>query len=80
MASKTISITEDVYILLSKLKLPNESFGDVIKRICSEKLSSQLSPWIEDKALWSDMDDEEYREFKKSLKDRKYTMNEVQLP
>ncbi len=79
MASKTISITNEVYLLLSKLKLPNESFGDVIKRLCSEKLSSELAIWIKDKLMWSDMKKDEFDGFKNTLNDMKYTMDEVQL-
>ncbi|MHA1649033.1 MAG: antitoxin VapB family protein [Candidatus Helarchaeota archaeon] len=31
--AKTIAVSDEVYELLSKLKLPKESFSDVIKRI-----------------------------------------------
>lgn len=79
MASKTISLTNEVYNLLSKLKLPNESFGDVIKRLCNEKLSSDLSIWIKTKVLWSDMKKDEFDGVKNALDEMKYTMDEVQL-
>ncbi|MCE7733299.1 MAG: hypothetical protein GPJ54_00380 [Candidatus Heimdallarchaeota archaeon] len=79
MASKTISLTNEVYNLLSKLKLPNESFGDVIKRLCNEKLSSELSIWIKEKVLWSDMKKDEYKSVKNSIHEMRYTMDEVQL-
>ncbi|OLS28307.1 MAG: hypothetical protein HeimC2_07990 [Candidatus Heimdallarchaeota archaeon LC_2] len=79
MASKTISFTNEVYNLLSKLKLPNESFGDVIKRLCSEKLSSDLPNWIKEKVLWSDMKKDEFDGVKNALEEMKYTMDEVQL-
>lgn len=79
MASKTISITNEVYDLLKKLKLPNESFGDTIKRICNEKFASHLITWIDDKTLWSDMEDDEYKELMASFKDIKYSMNEAKL-
>lgn len=79
MASKTISLTNEVYNLLSKLKLPNESFGDVIKRLCSEKLTSELSIWIKEKVLWSDMKKDEFVSVKNSIDEMRYTMDEVQL-
>ena len=79
MASKTISITSEVYDLLCKLKLPDENLGDTIKRICNEKLASHLIDWINDKTLWSDMDTEEYQEFQTSLKSMVYTLNEVNI-
>lgn len=78
MASKTISLTNEVYQLLKRLKLPNESFGDVIKRLCNEKSSSDLSIWIKDKVLWSDMKNDEFNAFKIALDDMKYSMEEVQ--
>ena len=31
--AKTIAVSDEVYELLSKLKLPGESFSDVIKRV-----------------------------------------------
>jgi len=31
--AKTIAVSDEVYGLLSKLKLPGESFSDVIKRV-----------------------------------------------
>lgn len=80
MASKTISITNEVYNLLSKLKLPDESFGDTIKRICNEKLASHLIAWMDNEVLWSDMEDDEYQGLLNSFEEIKYTMNEVQLP
>lgn len=33
MATKTITIMEDAYEALSREKLPNESFSDVIRRV-----------------------------------------------
>ncbi len=37
MGTKTISITEDVYEELSKLKRPQESFSDELRRLASSK-------------------------------------------
>ena len=55
MASKTISVTNEIYELLLTLKMPHESFGEVIERLCKEKSAKSLSKWIESQALWSDM-------------------------
>lgn len=42
MVSKVISITEDVYKLLKSVQLPEESFGDTIKRLCHHMLAKNL--------------------------------------
>ncbi|MCY3410166.1 MAG: antitoxin VapB family protein [Candidatus Heimdallarchaeota archaeon] len=79
MASKTISITNEVYDLLSKFKLPDESFGDTIKRVFSEKLASHLISWVEENTLWSDMDDEEIKHLENVEDEITYRIEEVDL-
>ena len=59
MASKTISVTEEVYEMLQRLKLPNESFGDVLKKLIEEKISANLIDWVNTEELWEDMDEQE---------------------
>ena len=54
MTSKNISITEDVYEMLSRLKLEGESFSDVIRRLARRSRLSECA------GLWADMSDEEY--------------------
>ena len=54
MTSKNISITEDVYEMLSRLKLEGESFSDAIRRLARRSRLSECA------GLWSDMSDEEY--------------------
>ena len=49
MTSKNISITEDVYNLLSLLKLENESFSDTLRRLMKR---SDLAGCT---GLWSDV-------------------------
>jgi len=49
MTSKNISITEDVYNLLSLLKLEDESFSDTIRRLMKR---SDLTGCA---GLWSDV-------------------------
>ena len=67
MASKTISVTKEVYDLLVKVKLPHESFGDTIKRLIEEKTTSNLIKWVKNNKLWSTMSDQEFNEIKKAL-------------
>ncbi|MHA1618813.1 MAG: antitoxin VapB family protein [Promethearchaeota archaeon] len=66
MASKTISVTEETYNLLSKFKLPHESFGDVIKKLCAEKSAKNLIDWVNSQPIWSNMSEEEINNIKRS--------------
>jgi len=54
VTSKNISITEDVYEMLSRLKLEGESFSDAIRRL------AKRNRIVECAGLWADMSDEEY--------------------
>ena len=67
MASKTISVTEEVYQMLQNIKLPHESFGDIIKKLCEEKTVKNLLAWMDTDPLWSDMSEEEFSSIKKNL-------------
>ena len=71
MVSKNISITEDVYDLLSKMKLGDESFSDTIARLV--KGGGKLSDCA---GLWSDMDEEELGEIVTSIKEMRKTVDE----
>lgn len=62
MGSKNISITEEVYSLLSNMKLEGESFSDVISRLA--KARGKL---IECAGLWSDMSSGELGEIKAGI-------------
>ncbi|MBN2567786.1 antitoxin VapB family protein [Candidatus Woesearchaeota archaeon] len=44
MATKTITIMDDAYELLSRAKLPNESFSDTVRRI-AKPAPSLLDVW-----------------------------------
>lgn len=81
MASKTISVTEEVYELLSRMKLPHESFGDVIKRLCEEKTAKSLVNWVSEKTLWSDMSKDEYEQVQSNINGvrKKLHVQEVKL-
>ena len=58
MAHKTITISEDAYNSLNKLKKENESFTDVILRITlTEKKKNNLLLWIKSKKANSSLAD-----------------------
>ncbi len=77
MVSKTISVTEDVYYLLKKMKLPHESFGETIERLCKNFTAENLLTWFDNSEGWRNMTDTEIKEldlvlndFQKSFKPR----------
>lgn len=53
MATKTLSVTDDVYQTLKRMKLKGESFSDTIRRL------TERGSIVECAGLWSDMTDEE---------------------
>lgn len=55
MTSKNISITDDVYEILTKMKLEGESFSDTIRRLAKRGSLAECA------GLWADMSDDEYR-------------------
>jgi predicted CopG family antitoxin len=63
MTSKNISITKDVYDLLSKMKLEGESFSEAIRRLAARRSLE------ENAGLWAHLPDEEMEAFGKSLRD-----------
>ncbi|MHA1111041.1 MAG: antitoxin VapB family protein [Promethearchaeota archaeon] len=66
MASKTISVTEEVYDLLKKVKLPNESFGDTIRRFIQNYSMRNLREWYESNSF-EPLTDEEANEMSKTI-------------
>lgn len=68
MVSKTISVTEDVYNLLKRIKLPRESFGEAIERICKSYTSENLNFWFDNANGWQDMSNEEFEEINQVIK------------
>ncbi len=56
MASKTIKITEDVFLLLKKLKKKNENFSELLRRLASQANGKKLEVFF---GAW-DIEDEEY--------------------
>ena len=68
MTSKTISVTEEVYNLLKKMKLPRESFGETIERLCKNFTSENLIIWFDKAIGWQDMSKEEFNEVEDIIK------------
>lgn len=64
MATKTISIMDDVYELLVRNKKPRESFSDELRRILPKKRSI-----MEFAGAWSHLSEEEINDIKKSIEE-----------
>ena len=69
MTSKNISLREDVYELLSKIKLEGESFSDTIKRLSERRSLADCA------GLWSDVPEEEMEAFWESVNDLRRRAN-----
>ncbi len=63
VTSKNISLTDDAYELLKKMKMGNESFSDTIRRLAKRH---RLSDCV---GLWADMPDEELEAITGSIED-----------
>ncbi|MFB0557851.1 MAG: antitoxin VapB family protein [Candidatus Bathyarchaeia archaeon] len=63
MTSKNISITEDVYRMLSRLKLEGESFSDAIRRLARRSSLAGCA------GLWSGLPEEELKAFEESIRE-----------
>lgn len=68
MTSKTISVTEEGYNLLKRMKLPHESLGDTIERLCRNYPAENLTKWFETTDGWGDMTEEEFKEVTGAIK------------
>lgn len=64
MVSKTITITEEVYKILKKLKKKNESFSELLKRLALQVNGQKLNNFF---GTW-DMNDQEYKQIQKKIK------------
>lgn len=53
MGSKVISVSEDVYNRLKSIQLPNESFGDTIKRLCYQMTAKNLYKIAKEDSLFN---------------------------
>lgn len=45
--------------MIKNIKLPFESFGDVIKKLIDEKTARNLLEWVNNVTLWEDMKEQE---------------------
>ncbi len=61
MTSRHISVTDDVYELLAKMKLKNECFSDTIRRLVKRR------DLTESAGAWSDLSDDEMKTFSEGL-------------
>ena len=64
MATKTLTIMEDVYEKLIMLKRPDESFSEELRRLVVPK--TKLSDFV---GAWKDVDEAETRRMKKMIKE-----------
>jgi len=71
MASKTITITEDVYQLLKLLKKQDESFSELLRRLAMQVNGQKLEAFF---GLW-DMNDQEYKEIQEEIKRNRIPFN-----
>ena len=65
MTSKTISVSEDVYNLLKKMKLEKESFSQTIRRLVKDRRISDCA------GLWLDLPDTAIEEIKAGVMEAK---------
>ena len=71
MASKTITITEDVYQLLKLLKKQDESFSELLRRLAMQVNGQKLEAFF---GLW-DVNDQEYKEIQEVIKRNQIPFN-----
>ena len=62
MATKTISIMDDVYDLMIRHKMENESFSDMLRRELKSKKSI-----MDCAGAWSHLSDHEIKDMKRSI-------------
>lgn len=67
MTSKTLSVTEDVYNLLTKMQLPGESYADTIRRLCKSRSSFGLRLLVSAQKGWTDFSNEEVDSLENTL-------------
>ena len=66
MTTKTITIMEDAYEMLNRLKKGDESFSEVIRGLAKSRRGS-VEAVLECAGLWKDMPDKDIEEMKKRI-------------
>jgi predicted CopG family antitoxin len=72
MASKNISIREDLYEKLEKLKNKDENFSDLIERLLSEGLKGSIPRLMKHFGAWAKLPED----FEEIIKDFRDSLNE----
>jgi len=67
MPTRTISVSEDAYELLKKLRLKDETFTDTIKRLAKRRKLTDCA------GAWSDIPKEEMEEYWASIREQLLT-------
>lgn len=70
MTSKTISVSEDAYKLLMRMKLKDESFTETIRRLAKRRRLADCA------GLWIDIPDDEMKNLHTSLTELRETATE----
>lgn len=70
MTSKTISVSEDAYDLLKKMKLKGESFTETIRRLAKRRRLTDCA------GLWSDVPEEEMEALRSSIEELRQSASE----
>ncbi len=70
MASKNISVQEEVYDLLLHQKLPGESFSQMFRRTSEKKRRRKLSEYA---GVWADIPDEAIDAMKAEIREGRKT-------
>ena len=65
MPPRTISVSEDAYELLKKLRLKDETFTDTIKRLAKRRKLTDCA------GAWSDIPEEEMEEYWASIREHR---------
>jgi predicted CopG family antitoxin len=68
--SKNISLTEEVYKMLSRLRLDGESFSDAVRRL------AERGSLVECAGLWADLPDDEYTAIRRGMSEARASLNE----